>query len=175
MAWRPNDLLVEGELDNRVPGQVTGWMKFKGKRNKVTFDLNGDFHRDIRGSLIHLTGDSGQASLAHQGDYMKGFATKQTGDVGDITAGLPPHDYGKYPYIEWYSDQNGRVVLELDNSQIEVKTPPIPWIESDPVDRAVQAQNMASFMQGMQGISDALNMKGIFDGFNKPAPNPENN
>lgn len=175
MAWRPNDCLVEGELDNRVPGQVTGWMKFKGKRNKVTFDLKGDFHRDIRGSLIHLTGDSGQASLSHSGDYMKGFATKQTGSVGDITAGLPPQDYTNYPYIEWYGDANGRVVLELDKSQIEVETPPIPYIESDPIDRKVQAQNMASFMQGMQDISDALNMKDIFDGFNKPAPNPENN
>ena len=50
MAWRPTEYLVKGELDNTVPGKVTGWMKFAGKGKKVIFDLKGDFHRDIRGT-----------------------------------------------------------------------------------------------------------------------------
>jgi len=28
--------------------------------------------------------------------------------------------YVDYPYIEWYSEENGRVVLELDPLQVEV-------------------------------------------------------
>ena len=43
---------------------------------------------------------------------MDGFGLHQTGKVGDITAGLPPQDYVDYPYIEWYGDDNGRVVIE---------------------------------------------------------------
>ena len=30
------------------------------------------------------------------------------------------YPYVDYPYIEWYSKMNGRVVLELDSSQVEI-------------------------------------------------------
>jgi len=39
MAWRPTEYLIEGELDNTNPGKVTGWMRFAGLKDKVTFDL----------------------------------------------------------------------------------------------------------------------------------------
>jgi hypothetical protein len=58
MAWRPYANLIDGELDNRIPGKVTGWMRFfrSGKRPlKVIFDLSGDFHEDIRGKMIRLS------------------------------------------------------------------------------------------------------------------------
>ena len=74
---------------------------------------------------------------------MKSFAGHQTGKVGDITAGLPPHDYGATPYLEWFSEENGRVVLELEPVQVEVIGTPIPACESDPINRKEQAENMA--------------------------------
>src|ERR1017187_2853545 len=173
MAWRPYSNLIDGELDNRVPGKVTGWMRFirQGKQNlKVVFDLTGDFHEDIRGKLIRRS--NAEPSDKYQGGtgtYMDGFARVQRGTVGDITAGisLGPwtvrvaerlmaqnellwdeagtsqaerekrrqefagryrahiqagdlfYPYVQYPYIEWYAD-NGRVVLELDPSQVEI-------------------------------------------------------
>ncbi len=58
MAWRPYSNLMAGELDNRTPGKVTGWMRFirNGKPPLwVTFDLVGDFHEDIRGTVIKLS------------------------------------------------------------------------------------------------------------------------
>src|SRR5260370_23179248 len=61
MAWRPNENLIDGELSNRVPGKVTGWMRFFRRRRqplRVTFDLAGDFHEDIRGSDIVLKSDA---------------------------------------------------------------------------------------------------------------------
>ena len=101
MAWRPTEYLIEGELDNRNPGKVTGWMKFAGMKEKVTFDLEGNFHRDIRGANIRFTGDAYEDQKDVEGEkYMEGFSLRQTGSVGDITAGLPPQDYVKYPYIE---------------------------------------------------------------------------
>lgn len=150
MAWRPTRYLVEGELDNTYPGKVTGWMQFAGLKEKVTFDLEGNFHRDIRGAKIHFTGDAFEADPPVDAEgYMEGFARRQTGKAGDITAGREPRDYVDYPYVEIYSDQNGRVVIELEPTQIEVIGRPIPAIESDPISRKQQNQNMAEFLGGL--------------------------
>ena len=95
MAWRPYENLLDGELSNRVPGKVTGWMRFfrRGKRPlRVVFDLGGDFHEDIRGSDIVLRNDAPadkNISLERDDTYMEGFDPMQRGTVGDMTAGLP--------------------------------------------------------------------------------------
>ena len=156
MAWRPYQNLIEGELDNTVPGKVTGWIHFLGMDEPVKFELEGDFHRDIRGAKIRFHNSnpsdrnhSGALSGTPAGSYMKGFSPVQTGRVGDITAGLSPHDYGDHPYVEWYSDQNGRVVLELEPEQVEVIGKPIPWQETEPVSRGEQEDNMARFLFGV--------------------------
>ncbi|MGB2829966.1 MAG: DUF2958 domain-containing protein [Phycisphaerae bacterium] len=148
MAWRPHENLIEGELDNTVPGRVTGWIKFVGMDEVVKLDLAGDFHRDIRGTKVHLRNPN-PAERDGSEKYLEGFSAVQTGEVGDMTAGLPPHDYVLYPYFEFYSEQNGRVVLELDPEQVEVIGTPIPACESDPVSREKQQQNMATFLGGM--------------------------
>jgi hypothetical protein len=161
MAWRPHEQLIEGELDNTVPGKVTGWMRFRGLKGRVTFDLNGNFHRDIRGAKVRIEGpgkDWHEATEDSAREYMRGFARKQTGNVGDMTLGGPPTDYVDYPYIEWYGDRNGRCVLELGKENVEVLTPPIPAIESDPIDRGEQEQLMSNFMQG---LVDTLNDQAI--------------
>jgi len=149
MAWRPTEYLIEGELDNTYPGKVTGWMRFAGLKEKVTFDLEGNFHRDIRGAKIHFKGDVCEDQTEIDGEkYFEGFARHQTGKVGDITAGREPVDYVNYGYIEWYGHENGRVVLELEPVQIEVIGTPIPAIESDPISRDDQNHNMAGFLGG---------------------------
>jgi hypothetical protein len=147
MAFRPTRFLIEGTLDNSVPNKVTGWMKFVGLKEKVSFDLEGNFHRDIRGAKIHFAGDAheDQADANSEG-YFESIALHQTGKVGDITAGLPPNDYGSVPYIEWFSHENGRVVIELEPVQVEVIGTPIPAIESDPISREDQNRNMSEFL-----------------------------
>lgn len=150
MAWRPTPYLVAGELDNTVRGRVTGWMYYIGLDGKVTFDLEGDFHRDIRGANIKFSGDANAGiDIEKAVSYMEIFALHQTGKVGDITAGLLPRDYVDYPYIEWYSDQNGRVVLELNRNQLKVIGTPIPYIESDPISRHQQNINLAEHVRRM--------------------------
>jgi len=148
MAWRPHEQLIGGELNNTVPGRVTGWLVFVGMDKPVKLDLVGDFHRDIRGTKVRLR----NPHPTQDGDrvkYLAGFSPIQTGEAGDMTAGLPPQDYVSYPYFEFYSEQNGRVVLELDQDQIEVIGTPIPACESDPVSREKQQQNMAAFLGGL--------------------------
>lgn len=149
MAWRPNEQFIEGELDNTVQGKVTGWMRFSGVKENVVFDLEGDFHRDIRGAKIRLCGDGEFANAEESAKYMEDFSKLQKGNVGDMTAGREPVDYVNYPYFEWYSDDNGRVVIELEHEQVEILTQPIPACESDPLNRKKQAENMANFLCGI--------------------------
>ncbi|MFN3166988.1 MAG: hypothetical protein ACE37H_07985 [Phycisphaeraceae bacterium] len=119
---------MHGILDNRVPGKVTGVLRFHGMDEEVRMDLEGDFHRDIRGTRIHLYGSENDTP-ADAPRYMQGMATLQIGKVGDMTAGQQPVDYVDYPYIEWYSERNGRVVLELQHEQVVVEAlPMIPQV-----------------------------------------------
>ena len=150
MAWRPNEQFIEGVLDNTVLGKVTGWMRFAGMNDKVVFDLEGNFHRDIRGAKVRLRGDGESANTEESAKYMEGFSAVQKGNVGDITGGFPPADYVEGSvYVEWYGADNGRCVIELEQDQIEILTQPIPACESDPLSRKKQAENMAGFLCGI--------------------------
>ena len=152
MAWRPTRFLIDGELDNTTLGRVVGWMRFAGLKEKVAFGLAGNFHRDIRGAKICFQGE-GVERDPEAVEFMRGFGLEQHGNVGDITAGLPPQDYTDYPYIEWYSEENGRVVIELEPDQVKVIGKSIPACESDPISRQEQGSNMAEFLAGLsQGL-----------------------
>jgi hypothetical protein len=203
MAWRPYSNLIDGELDNRVPGKVTGWMRFfrSGRQPlKAVFDLAGDFHEDIRGKVIRLRNPEPAAEYHDAGGrtYMDGFSRVQRGAVGDITAGLSLgpwtdaiaaklmaqnelyweeaglsvaerehrrqqyaeryrehitagdlfYPYVPHPYVEWYAD-NGRVVLELDPSQVEiVESAPVKEKSAEELvaDERRRTEAMASFL-----------------------------
>ena len=71
-------------MENTQPGKVTDWMLFAGIKGKVTFDLQRDFHMDIRGTRIYLKGhlviDNKLQAIA----YMQGFVRYQASRVGDI-------------------------------------------------------------------------------------------
>src|ERR1700730_17481442 len=205
MAWRPYENLIDGELDNRTPGKVKGWMHFFRNEKapiRVTFDLEGDFHEDIRGAVIRLSNPNPSDKYLDGGTYMDGFSPIQRGTAGDITAGLPLgswtealaqtlmkrkelfldergirgskrekyrrdfaeryrhhvaardiyYAYVDYPYIEWYSD-NGRVVLELDPSQMEIVKADVPPKEKNPAelleDKKRRDKAFGSFFTGM--------------------------
>lgn len=82
--------LLDGELDNRTPGKVTGWMRFfrNGREPlKVLFDLEGDFHEDIRGAKIRLSNPDPSDRCEGTTTYMEGFSKVQRGTAGDITSG----------------------------------------------------------------------------------------
>jgi hypothetical protein len=110
---------MEGELDNRTPGWVTGWIRFAGKKEKVQIDLKGDFHPDAIGTQIAFLGKA-TGDEEGAGDYMKDFSECQTGEVGEMLAGLEPEFKAEKCCLEWYSEENGRVLIELDPKQIEV-------------------------------------------------------
>jgi len=49
MAWRPYDNLIAGELDNTVPGKVTGWLRFLGMEEQVGLGLTHEQEVAITG------------------------------------------------------------------------------------------------------------------------------
>jgi len=76
-----------------------------------------------------------------------------------ISSGDLFYPYGDYPYIEWYSDANGRVVLELDPSQVEIvggsapgEKSPGELAEDERKRETVMAQYMASLIEGLSGM-----------------------
>lgn len=158
MAWRPNDYVVSGELDNTIPDKITGFIIFAAI-GKVTYNLKGNFHRDIRGAKIRFTGNGEQADPEKAQQYLQGFSKRQTGNAGDITAGLPPHDYGELPYFEHYGTKNGRVVIELEPEQVEVIGNPIPAIESYPIDRKEQGKLFMGFVNDLAGAVKKQNSR----------------
>jgi hypothetical protein len=222
MAWRPNENLIDGELDNRTPGKVTGWMRFFRKEKapfSVTFVLEGDFHEDIRGAVILLSNPNpSDRERDDGGTYMDGFSPTQHGTAGDITAGLSLgpwtealaqtlmkrnelfwdeqgiqgsermkrgrdlakryrahiaagdlyYSYVDYPYIEWYTDCNGRVVLELDPSQVEIVKADVPRKEKTPTelleDKKKRDEAFGSFFTGMVEDLSKKNRKKGGDG-----------
>lgn len=161
MAWRPTPYLIEGELDNTEPKHVRGWVQFADMSERVQIDLVGDFHRDIRGAKLRFRG----AGEKPRDRDFPCWHPVQVGKVGNITAGGEPHDYGEHPYIEWYSDTDGMVVMEPDANQVEVVGKPIPWQHTEPISREEQRAN---FLESTARAAAAF--KAIFEGVEHPNP-----
>jgi hypothetical protein len=133
MAWRPRVNLIDGELSNRVPRKVTGWMRFFRRRRRplrVVFDLEGDFLEDIRGSDIVLKNDDAAERDFDDGNgtYMEGFEPVQRGTVGNMTAGLPLGPWTEElakrlkAQLEIVWKEDGRTGTELKNYRYAVET-----------------------------------------------------
>jgi len=74
-----------------------------------------------------------------------------------IEAKEPYYPYVEYPYLEWFSEKNGRVVLELDNSQLTVIDEGIPRREKTPGELAEDEEKRAKAMVQFLGkVADEL-------------------
>jgi len=131
MTWRPSAFLLEGELDNRIAGRITGWMLFAGLPERVALDLEGDFEPDVRGRRIAFK-NVYPGRQAEAAEYMKGFHLRQTGKAGHITLGGPPQSWTDFPYVEWCSAENDRVILYLEPHQVRVVDEPVQLAAADP-------------------------------------------
>lgn len=173
MAWRIDEQLVRGEIDNRVRGRVSGRLWFLGRPEPVTLDLRGDAWRDVAGHLIRFTNPEPKAGPP---DALEGFAAEQRGVVGDITASrkvkVPdcpmdellrlvragkrfPWHWGNSLYLEWHSEANGRVVIESASYRIEIEPEP-SWRMSGGEERAQREANERSALESTQRMADAV-------------------
>jgi hypothetical protein len=138
MAWRFTDMVIDGELDNTVKGRVVGWLRVQDRAEPLRLDLDGDCHPDLAGWRFRIVRRD-PPPWAEQVD-LDGLATEQIGEAGDITADQtlrhydcppdeliariragepPPTELRKALYLEWYSQRNGRVVIQDTRFTVE--------------------------------------------------------
>ena len=178
MAWRIDDQVLRGEIDNRTAGRVVGRIWLAGKDEAVVLDLRGNPWRDLAGHLLRF---SNPDATPGSGPPM---AADQVGVVGDMTASrkarVPdcsmeellefyaskqpfPWHWGNVLYLEWFSAANGRVVIEAANYQLELDAEP-SWSMAGEEELAQQEANaaaLANFMAqpGMAAARRALELE----------------
>lgn len=123
MAWRFGDykFVKKGYLNNRRNGITSGEIEF-ASIGSVRLELLGNMQEGLVGKNFRFTNpdydphyvfDHGGGHKSDASAYMEGFQLVQRGEVGDILN-------KPYLYIEWYSEGNGRCVLELDATNYEI-------------------------------------------------------
>lgn len=163
MAWRIDEHVIRGEIDNRTRGRVTGRIWFAGRDEPVDLELTGNAWRDLAGRRLEFTNPDPKPGLADS------FVAVQRGVVGDITASrkvkvpeIPMDQIGEYYaqrkkwpwhwgnclYLEWFSARNGRVVIESPFFHLTV-APDFAWDMTEPEEleqRRANGEALTSFM-----------------------------
>jgi hypothetical protein len=167
MAFRIHDSVVRGEIDNRVKGIVRGKIWVEGRSEPVVLELTGNAHPDLAGCLLTFTNP--KERLPHQ--HLDGLANLQRGSVGDMTASRknrvfdipleealemirrkekPPEHMANTLYLEWFSERNGRVVIESSDYELQISAPEWRMTREDEDEQALQAE------RGMQDFLGKL-------------------
>jgi hypothetical protein len=147
-----------------------------GREQPLVLNLRGNCWRDLAGRRCAFTNPSPQS---HDRDAL---AEDQTGVVGDITAsrkvrvpGLPlnewlelrrrgeeaPEHWGNALYLEWYSDLNGRVVVESADYDVEVSLP--EWQMSDAEEHGQREENGEAMNRFLDRLEASLAPAGPVD------------
>lgn len=136
MAWRVDEAVEHGLIDNTVEGHTTGKIWLVGRDEPLILSLNGDCWRDLAGSVLEFENPNPVAI-----PEVAELDTEQTGIVGDITASrkarIPdiseeemdecdrlgrdiPFRWRNVLYMEWFSEINGRVLIEAAGYDLRI-------------------------------------------------------
>jgi hypothetical protein len=167
MAWRIEENVIRGEIDNRTAGRVYGKVWLADRNDPLVLELTGNCHKDLAGCRITFTNPAPKA------DSRITLAANQRGAVGDMTAArkvrvIEDFDYlaikrGKKfsehlancLYLEWFSEANGRVVIESTAYEISVSEPVWRLAPDEEIrQHEANADAMRSFMERAAGALD---------------------
>ena len=165
MAFRIHDSVVRGEIDNRLKGVVRGKIWVEGRDLPVVLELRGNAWSDLAGCLLTFTNPLN--SIPHQ--HIDSLHPTQRGGIGDLTASRkvrvfdvpleealdmirrkekPPEHLANCLYLEWFSETNGRVVIESADYELKISAPEWKMTPEEEADRAKQAASgMTEFMR----------------------------
>jgi hypothetical protein len=128
MAWRIDQAVIRGEIDNTVEGRTTGSIWLAGCNAPLQLALDGDCWRDLAGTRLQF-----ENPAPRPGPETTGLTVDQRGVIGDMTASrkckVPlvsdaelqrlccaqqdiPFEWRNMLYLEWFDEFNGRVVIE---------------------------------------------------------------
>ena len=174
MAFRIHESVVRGEIDNRTKGTVRGRIWLHGRSDPIVLELCGNAHPDLAGCLLTFENSLPAAVDSH----LDSLNAQQVGAIGDLTASrkvrvpdVPIHEFVNWPkekgpppehlanclYLEWYSESNGRVVIESTDYQLNISPP--EW-RLTPEEESQRAEESAAGFAGFLGkLSEALEDK----------------
>lgn len=156
MPFRLGQAIVKGEIDNSKRGRVRGLIWLLGQKEPLKLDLEGNAWRDVAGAKILFVNPEPlrQKQLSE-------LRQVQQGIVGDITASRKvkhisasdeewqrcmeddkpiPFEWRNSLYIEWFSEENGRVVIETTDFDIQITE--FTWRMDEAEEQAQQFTNL---------------------------------
>ena len=173
MAFRIHDSVVRGEIDNRVRGVVRGKIWVEGRAEPVVLELMGNAWPDLAGCRLTFTNPLRR--IPHPG--LDSLAPVQRGTIGDLTASRkvrvfdipteeaylmckrgekPPEHMANSLYLEWFSEANGRVVIESVDYELSISAPEWRMTPEENEQRArAAAAGMDDFMQKLTEAVEA--------------------
>lgn len=158
MAWRLDEAVEHGIIDNTVEGMTSGKIWLAGRDEPLILSLNGDCWRDLAGTVLEFENPKPKAS-----EEANSLDTEQTGIVGDITASqkakvpqiteeeIPeyyrqnreiPCEWKNLLYVEWFSEINGRVLIEAPDYRLRISEH--LWEMDQDLEEAQKLANMNS-------------------------------
>src|SRR5262245_19933576 len=171
MAFRIHDCVVRGVIDNRAKGIIRGKIWVEGRAAPVRLELQGNAWPDLAGCLLTFTNP--QKRLPHP--HLDSLHPVQRGSIGDLTASRkvrvfdvpleqalemirrkekPPEHMANSLYLEWFSEANGRVVVESADYQLTISAPEWRMTPEEDSERARQAA--AGMDDFTRKLSDAI-------------------
>lgn len=135
MAWRIDEVVVRGEIDNTQEGRTTGTVWLAGRERPLLLELEGDCWRDLAGAKLAFVNPNPIV------EDTSDLTEIQRGVVGDITASQKsqvlliseeeaekleeagrdvPTIWKNTLYLEWFTEENGRVLLEAVDYELTV-------------------------------------------------------
>jgi hypothetical protein len=156
MAWRIEDAVAHGEIDNTVEGHTTGHIWLAGRDEPLILSLNGDCWRDLAGTRLQF---ENPAAIAVP--ELTELDMDQCGIIGDMTASrknkVPtvsdeefdelyhkhleiPYEWRNTLYLEWFSEINGRVLIETTGFQLTIS--PHEWQMDEDAEDAQKLANL---------------------------------
>lgn len=171
MAWRIHDSVIRGEIDNRMNGRVRGRLWLHGLAAPVQLDLAGNACPDLAGCLLQFKNPAQTVPLRKK----PAFNPLQRGKIGNLSAsqkvrvftipmdqalammdrgGQPPERTANALYLEWFSESNGRVVIESAEFELTISAPEWRLTAAEETQRAQDAE--AGWEMFTKQLNDAL-------------------
>ena len=168
MAWRINQEIVRGEIDNRVKGKVTGTLLLAGLETPIVLDLKGNACQDLAGCLLtFLNPQPERAESASLNPLQEGICGQLTASrkvriptvptkelKNSVQSKQASSQLGNSLYLEWFSEINGRVVVEAIGFDLQLSEP--LWRLSDEEEKDRQEQSQAAMTGFIGGVAAAL-------------------
>jgi len=163
MAWRITQQVVKGVFDNRQKGLVLGTLWLSDRESPVALELHGNFLRDMAGCEITFenpepkTGDSvnmDPVQIGMTGDMTASRKVNLIEKISTEDGAIQPEPVKRKAnalYVEWFSESNGRVVIE--STDFTIKLTDRAWSMNPDEEQAQVIANREAFRDWLEQLS----------------------